>query len=395
MKQENQIWPENLLRWFGQVKRDLPWRKTKNPYSIWVSEVMLQQTQVKTVIPYYHAFLERFPTLQCLGRAELEEVFEMWRGLGYYSRARHLWEGARFVLDQWEGKVPEGYKHLLEIPGVGEYTAAAIASIAFNQRVPVIDGNVKRVLARFLAWEESTQKVKSRRTFLALLEEWQPADQPGDFNQALMELGATVCTPKVPKCGECPLLGGCSAHELGQVLAFPVKQGQQNITDALRLTLIIRKGDKILITKRPTSGLLANLWEFPGEEVFLSDYLNRNIGIPFVAESRSGYGYPEENLGVDTQRASEFFRLEYWFDLYQRIIHDREFDSEIRVQFEQDLSVRGPVRHTFSHRRWDMYFIVLEWPGKATGEYRWVKLEELNKIALPVAFQKLLAFQNV
>lgn len=387
-------WPENLLRWFWQVKRDLPWRKTKDPYAIWVSEVMLQQTQVKTVIPYYHAFLERFPTLQSLAQAELDGVLEMWRGLGYYSRARHLWEGARFIMEKWEGKVPESYKNLIEIPGVGEYTAGAIASIAFNERVPVIDGNVKRVLARFLAWEEPAQKAKSRRTFLELLEEWQPADNPGDFNQALMELGATVCIPKTPKCDECPLEGGCSAHELGQELAFPVKQGQQSMSDALRLTLVIRKGNKILIKKRPASGLLANLWEFPGEEILLST--NKGTWVTAAVESVSRYAF-RNNKTTDQGDLSQgflspgFLSPEVWFDLYRRVVPNRSFDEEVWDELEQNLVVNGPIGHTFSHRRWKIYWIVLEWPGELTDDdMRWVGKEELDKMALPVAFQKLL-----
>lgn len=379
------VWPKYLLQWFWQVKRDLPWRKTNNPYAIWVSEIMLQQTQVKTVIPYYQTFLERFPTVQSLAQAELEEVLEMWRGLGYYSRAQHLWEGARFVLEDWEGKLPASYDSLLKIPGVGEYTAGAIASIAFQERVPAIDGNVNRVLARLLAWEEPPGKVKSRRAFREVLGKCQPDDHPGDFNQALMELGATLCTPKFVNCAECPLTEECAAHKLGQELAFPVKQGQHRVTEALRLTLLIKKEDNFLIKKRPAQGLLANLWEFPGEEIFLQNVesLKEKIWSEAVAESKEGLSRVVLNREV-------------WYELYRRVVPDRSQDQEVWRKLEQSLEVMGPIGHVFSHRRWEMYWIVLECSGELMAkdrrnqDMRWVSREELERIALPVAFQKLL-----
>lgn len=389
------VWPEYLLQWFWQVKRDLPWRKMKNPYAIWVSEIMLQQTQVKTVIPYYFAFLERFPTVQSLAQAELEDVLEMWRGLGYYSRARHLWEGARFVLKNGEGKFPENYEGLLKIPGVGEYTAGAIASIAFQERVPAIDGNVNRVLARLLAWEEPTGKVKSRRAFREVLEDCQPSYYPGDFNQALMELGATLCAPKIVKCEECPLNKACAAHDLGQELAFPVKQGQPRVTDALRLTLVLRKGDLFLIKKRPALGLLANLWEFPGEEIFQQDIeaLQERTWPLAVAESSE----KADSIVSDAKA---------WYELYQRVVGDRSQDQEVWSKLGKNLEVKGPIFHNFSHRRWEMYWISLECsdqfedkdkdPGEMQRdeEMRWVSREGLETIALPVAFQKVLKDVN-
>lgn len=374
---------EYLLRWFWQVKRDLPWRRTKNPYAIWVSEVMLQQTQVKTVIPYYLAFLERFPTVQSLAQAELEEVLERWRGLGYYSRARHLWEGARFILENGDGKFPERYEGLLKIPGVGEYTAGAIASIAFGERVPAIDGNVNRVLARMLAWEEPTGNVKSRRVFRELLENCQPSDYPGDFNQALMELGATLCAPKIVKCIECPLNKVCVAHDLGHELAFPVKKGQQRVTKVLRLTLVLRKGDQFLIKKRPAQGLLANLWEFPGEEIFQKD-------IEALKEQEQTWPAAVAEFSEGTNTI--VLDAKVWYELYRRVIRDRLQDREVWRQLEQDLEVKGPINHVFSHRRWEMYWIDLECSKEmeAQGDMRWVSREELEKMAFPVAFQKVL-----
>ena len=213
-----------LLAWYTAEKRDLPWRKTGDPYAIWVSEVMLQQTQVKTVIPYYERFLQRFPGVEQLGTASLEDVLTVWRGLGYYSRARRMWEGAHNLLEQWEGKMPRDYESLLSVPGIGKYTAGAIASIAFGQRVAAIDGNVLRVVSRILAWSEPVETARSYRHFNDHLMVWQPALQPGDFNQALMELGAMICTPTKPDCGSCPLAQVCEGYLQGDVHLYPVKK---------------------------------------------------------------------------------------------------------------------------------------------------------------------------
>lgn len=395
MKQARPVWPEHLLQWFQQVKRNLPWRNTKDPYAIWVSEVMLQQTQVKTVIPYYDKFLERFSTVQSLAEAELDEVLEMWRGLGYYSRARHLWEGARFVVEHCEGQIPENYEHLLRIPGVGEYTAGAIASIAYNECVPAIDGNVNRVLARLIAWEEPTAKVKSRRVFQEVLKEAQPSEAPGDFNQALMELGATLCSPKITQCGECPLERECDAHRLGQELIFPVKQEQGRAAEAFRFTLMIKKGDRLLVDKRPSSGLLANLWEFPGEEILKQDLrisADNSLSLT-AAESGELYGHmdqkPEERK--KEKNSGQILNPEYWYNLYLRVVPERSQDEKIRSILEKGLDVKGPIYHTFSHRRWEMFWIIVEWPSELSQDgMHWVNQAELNKMALPVAFQKLL-----
>lgn len=394
MEQFRPVWPQHLLQWFWQVKRDLPWRHTKDPYAIWVSEVMLQQTQVKTVIPYYQKFLMRFPTVRSLAEAELEEVLEMWRGLGYYSRARHLWEGARFVLEHCEGEVPENYEKLLKIPGVGEYTAGAVASIAYQERVPAIDGNVNRVLARLIAWEEPTSKVKSRRVFRGLLKETQSCEYPGDFNQALMELGATLCAPKNARCEECPLAMECDAHRLGQELAFPVKQGQPRVLDAFRFSLMIRKGDRLLIRKRPSSGLLANLWEFPGEEILkqdirtFEDHSNSSSNL-IAAESRGIYG--NEEIASSEVLKGCYFNADYWYDLFTRVVSSRSLDETIKNILAKGFEVKGPIYHTFSHRRWEMYWVVVEWPLEIRNdEMHWVTQQELDKMALPVAFQKLL-----
>lgn len=402
MKQSNErevsieIWPQRLLEWYWEVKRDLPWRRTSNPYHIWVSEVMLQQTQVKTVIPYYYNFLERFPDLATLAQASLEEVLELWRGLGYYSRARRLWEGARFVLEKGKGRVPGDYLSLLEIPGVGEYTAGAVASIAFGECVPAVDGNVNRVVARFLAWEEAVETVRTRRHFVAHLKGWQPVEQAGDFNQAMMELGATVCTPKSPKCLDCPLSKGCQGFALGTPLSFPVKRSKEKITEAIRPTLVLIRNGEVLLKKRPSEGLLADLWEFPGEELLTETQKVRgkssaHLGDALVAaEEVSPYGNPKEELSEKTKNGFP------WFTLYQNQVTDRSYDSVVEERLRQEVQVMGPLVHAFSHRRWKVFWVVLDLTGvesigETSGEFRWVEEKEMDKVALPVAFQKVWA----
>lgn len=406
------IWPQRLLEWYWEVKRDLPWRRTSNPYHIWVSEVMLQQTQVKTVIPYYHNFLERFPDLTSLAQASLEEVLELWRGLGYYSRARRLWEGARFVLEKYEGRVPREYLSLLEIPGVGEYTAGAIASFAFGECVPAVDGNVMRVVARFLAWEEAVEKVKTSRHFLEHLKGWQPVKYAGDFNQAMIELGATVCTPKSPKCQDCPLQEGCRGLAMGTPLYFPVKRSKERITEAIRPTLVLIRKGEVLLKKRPSEGLLADLWEFPGEEILVDNQRIRGKSLAglepvlLAAEEVAFYG----NQGVDYwnqgEELSEIAKLSFpWFKLYQNQVSDRSYDAIVKERLKHEVEVRGPLVHTFSHRRWKVFWVVVDLSEvnamldmstkmdtvKNADEFRWFSEKELEKVALPVAFQKVWA----
>jgi len=362
-----------LIQWFNQVKRDLPWRKTKEPYAIWVSEVMLQQTQVITVIPYYLRFMEQFPDLFALAKAEQEEVLELWRGLGYYSRARRLWEGARYVVQMTEGRMPENYDALLTIKGVGEYTAAAIASIAYEERVPVMDGNVKRVLSRILRWEEDVEKARSKRFFLAYLKEVIPGDCPGDFNQGMMELGATVCTPKNPRCEQCPLQEDCESFALGDPQVYPVKKSKEKPTEVFRPTLILLHRGQVLLKKRPITGLLANLWEFPGEEMM----------VPSLEKFREG---------------------KEWYGLYKNQISDPTYDEIVKELLSRNPGMEGPLAHTFSHRRWQMVWVVLDLDNvmNKSSEVRegkdsrlkedgvcWMDVKELDRIALPVAFQKI------
>jgi len=357
---------------------------------------MLQQTQVKTVIPYYERFLQRFPSVELLARARLEDVLTVWSGLGYYSRARRMWEGAHCICDQFGGKMPEDFDALLLVPGIGDYTAGAIASIAYGQRVVAIDGNVKRVLSRLLAWSEAVETVRSYRHFSDHLKVWQPAHRTGDFNQALMELGATVCTPTKPDCENCPLTQVCVGHLQGDALLYPVKKPKAQRQDVTRLTFVLRKGDRVYLQKRPSQGLLADLWEFPGVEI-------------------SPENVSEEGLPVVTDHE--------WFEYFQKTVPERAFDERVREQIGQSLTLHGPVWYTFSHRRWKIIWAIIDLPDllyklepsepleiepagnsllrELGGEYRlgevhqqqdnrrWVQLQDLGGMPLPVAFKAI------
>ena len=247
-----------LLRWYDRNKRDLPWRRSRDPYEIWISETMLQQTQVKTVLPYYEKFLRAFPTVGALDRAPIEKVLRLWSGLGYYRRAENLKKAARQLTRDHGGKLPQEYAALRELAGIGEYTAGAILSIAFQQRYPAVDGNVRRVLARLIAVNENN--LQARATALV------PRSRPGDFNQALMELGATVCSPKEPHCGRCPLASECIAHAQS---SQNLKRAARNQIKFINITwplAIVRQRGKILLRRRADNGLMARLWELPGGE---------------------------------------------------------------------------------------------------------------------------------
>ncbi len=253
------IFDAPLKRWFSQLKRKLPWREATSPYRVWVSEVMLQQTQVNTVIPYFHRWMERFPSIKDLSNADVDTVLKAWEGLGYYARARHLHKGAQFVVHRFQAKLPEDQKKLLSIPGIGSYTAGAILSFAFKRRFVAVDSNVLRVIARFFALPfENTLLHKKVE---ALLWDILPKNQPYISMEALIELGALVCK-KVPLCVKCPLNAHCSAYKTKATHIFPFKKKRFETTVLHRLVAIIDYKESILL-KQQTSGLMKGLWELP------------------------------------------------------------------------------------------------------------------------------------
>ena len=255
-----------VVEHFRRVQRDLPWRKTSDAYSIWVSEIMLQQTRVATVVPYYERWLARFPTVKALADAPMDDVLAQWAGLGYYSRARNLHRGAREVVASYGGEVPATAAELRAIPGIGRYTAGAIAAMAFGRREPLVDGNVARVLARVYELEGDIKSSATTRELWALADTICPAEAPGDFNQGLMELGATICTPTQPRCLECPLHDVCGARTSGRQAELPVTRKRTRAADLplLDVTAVwVERRGRVILARRQARGLYGGLWELP------------------------------------------------------------------------------------------------------------------------------------
>jgi A/G-specific adenine glycosylase len=253
-----------LIKWYLQNKRDLPWRTTLNPYHIWLSEIMLQQTRVAQGTPYYRSFVTAFPTVFDLAAANEEQVLKLWQGLGYYSRARNLHKTAQYVANELSGKFPNNYNHLLKLKGVGEYTAAAIASFSYNEAVPVVDGNVFRVLSRYFDVETDIALASAKKEFTALAFELMPKDQPAIFNQAIMEFGALQCVPKSPNCGICVFNSSCAALQKKKVDQLPVKSKKLKVRNRFFNYLVVTDAnEKTIIQKRTAKGIWHNLYEFP------------------------------------------------------------------------------------------------------------------------------------
>jgi A/G-specific adenine glycosylase len=270
-----------LLRWYDRHARELPWRGESDPYRVWISEVMLQQTRVETVIPYYERWLVIFPTLFDLAQAKEQDVLKVWEGLGYYSRARNLLNAARIIQNERGGKFPQEMSELKKLPGIGSYIAGAIASIAFGQKMPALDGNGKRVLARLSSLREPVNLDKNARILEKKLMELLPDKRAGDFNQAIMDLGSRICLPRRPKCGECPLQSLCEAYAQGAQLEIPVRTSKRPIPHYQVVAAIIREQDRVLIDQRKSGDLLGGMWEFPGGKVekgeSLADAIVREI----------------------------------------------------------------------------------------------------------------------
>lgn len=342
MKEDKKDYAQPLIMWFHENKREMPWRKTKDPYKIWVSEIMLQQTQVATVIPYYLRFIERFPTVKDLALAHLEEVHRYWQGLGYYRRGENLWKGAKVIQEKWQGKFPLRPEEIKEIPGIGPYTLGAVCSIAYGLPLPAVDGNVMRVISRWYRISEDIGCAKYRRLFEAKVLEQMPEDS-GSFNQALMELGALICTPKNPKCQECPVKMLCEAHQYHIEEEFPVKLKKVKPIEEEYQVVLIDKEGKLGMIKRPAQGLLANLW-----------------GLPMLT----------------TQQWEE-----------------GGWESYPYIELEK-------ITHIFTHRKWKMFPKILKWSKEreekwnsqeeTLREIQYFTEEELRKLPIGTAFKKVL-----
>lgn len=362
-----------FLDWYEKMGRSyLPWRKDRTPYGTWVSEIMLQQTQVDTVIPYFENFMTKFPTLKALAQAPQEEVLKNWEGLGYYSRARNLQAGAKEVLTHFNGKIPETYEELLSLKGIGPYTAGAIASMAFQQPVAAIDGNTMRVFARLFEISEDISLLKTQKKFKIWVEEIISQTRPGDFNQALMDLGSSICTPKNPQCLLCPLKEFCQSQKDRRQGEFPVKTKKVKAKPVFYVALALENGQQeFYLQQRGSSGLLANFWHFPLVEVTKAEY-QELLALSKIPEQQLENLVAEEDFSKTQALLAEKFK-ETVPHFTQVILQKRNL---------------GEIQHVFSHLKWQVLLFYGRMPDKYAKDY--VNLAE-TKLPLPKAQHKLMA----
>lgn len=337
--------PDALLPWYKQNARELPWRQDTKPYHIWLSEIMLQQTRVEAVRSYYLRFLEQLPSIHALAEAPESQLFKLWEGLGYYNRARNLQKAARVIETQYGGQFPNQYEDIRALPGIGPYTAGAIASICFNRPYAAVDGNVLRIITRMTENDAPIDSMQTKNEIAAQLEKIYPKNDCGQFTQALMELGATVCTPKSPKCAECPANNFCCAYAGGTMLQYPVKQPKKDKRLEEHTVFLLQCGDSYALTKRTESGLLCGLWQLPN----VLGKLDVNQAL-----------HTAESFGVQPA------------ELYKQM-H--------RV-------------HIFTHIKWQMtcYHILCT---KKASDFIWATAQEIqNNYALPTAFRMFFEAHN-
>lgn len=337
--------PNTLLPWYKQNARALPWRQDTQPYHVWISEIMLQQTRVEAVCAYYLRFLEQLPDIHALAEAPESQLLKLWEGLGYYNRARNLQKAARVIVTQYNGHFPNQYGDIRALPGIGPYTAGAIASICFNQPYAAVDGNVLRIITRMTENGAPIDCMQTKTEIAAQLERVYPKNGCGQFTQALMELGATVCTPKSPKCTVCPAKGFCRAYAHGTVLLYPIKQPKKDKRIEERTVFLLQYEDKYALTKRTENGLLSGLWQLPN--------------VPCKMDVHQAF-HTAETFGVQPK------------EIYQQLHRD----------------------HIFTHIKWQMtcYHILC---AKAPSDFTWATAQEIQSTyALPTAFRMFFEFNQ-
>ena len=340
-----------LAGWFERVRRPMPWRETRDPYRIWISEIMLQQTRVDQAWPYYERFTAAFPTVDALAAADLDDVLRRWEGLGYYSRARNLHRAARLVVDEFDGNVPDTESEIRRLPGVGPYTAAAVLSIAYGRPLAVLDGNVMRVLTRVFAISDAITSSRTRRRLQALANDLLDPAEPARFNEAMMELGATVCTPSNPACPSCPLQQTCAAHAAGEPERYPISKKKKPVPHYdIAVGLIFDDDGRLLIAKRPEDAMLGGLWEFPGGKVEAGE------AIPDACRRELA-----EELGVEVEVGVPLARVDHAYSHFKITLH--AFDCRI---------VSGEPEH------------------HAAQPLRWVAVEDLGDFAFPRANRRII-----
>jgi len=334
---------DRLLQWYDSTARDLLWRRSKDPYRVWVSEVMLQQTRVEAVKPYYERWINRYPDAQALAASTEDEVMQHWQGLGYYARARNLLRGVREVCSSYGGQVPDNKTDIRSIAGIGEYTAGAILSISYGQPEPAVDGNVLRVFSRLYCIEEEISRTSVKRKITELVQQTIPADRPGDFNQALMELGATACSPRNPRCGDCPVAEFCCAVGQQRQNELPVKKQKMPVKTIRLAAVAVRKDGKYLLFQRPNTGLLAGMWEFPTVEIESETRIEARVN-----------EYLQKSVGATVTLREKLFELTHLFS--HRKWEISFFCGTILLKEEKEPSYK-PDKHI----RWG-WFASSEWP---------------------------------
>lgn len=404
MQESKVFFSTELLIWYEGAKRDLPWRRHRDPYYIWVSEIMLQQTRVDTVIPYFQRFIERFPTVTALSEAPEEDVLKCWEGLGYYSRARNLQAAAQQVVQRHDGIVPDNKAEVSALKGVGPYTTGAILSIAYNRPEPAVDGNVMRVLSRYFMIEEDIMKTGTRTLMEELAAELIPQGRASDFNQALMELGALICTPKSPQCLICPVMARCTGRLEGAEERLPVKTKAKPPRPEYRLTAVVEGGGdlagRVLVRRRPDTGLLARMWELPH--------------IPAAAVAGEGAGLPDgpamdrlaaelAGAGVIARPQGAMMNAEHTFSHIHWNLRVFRFAAEVPGTERRGVpdaarlnsaSVGGFAQIAAVAESTAEYETAGEVGGTgstgSTTEYRWITRQDMDKLAFPNVFLKIL-----
>lgn len=352
IKEGDKSFKTSLLSWFTENRRDLPWRRSYEAYQIWISEIMLQQTQMERGVEYFNRWLTRFPDVSSLAAAPEQEVLKAWEGLGYYSRARNILKTAGVLLAEHGGRIPDDYRSLLDLPGIGPYTAAAIMSIAFNRPYPLIDANVERVFARLEDIDRPVREKAVRDQLEKRLNHLLAETEPREFNQALMEMGALLCRPRTPLCRECPIQKHCRALQAGTVTMRPVLPPKKNTTAIVMSCIIIRHGDKYLIQQRHNDDVWGGLWEFPGGRL-------KDGESPARAARRELY----EETEIKAGRLQSFATVTHSYSRYRVTLHSFFWETGRKIV---------PRLH-------------------AARKHRWVTLEELDRFAFPSGHRQLIA----
>jgi A/G-specific adenine glycosylase len=350
LKKQLKRFREALLLWYDKSHRKLPWRETKNLFFIWISEVMLQQTQVKKALDYYENFIHKFPTIQSLAQADLQDVLKAWEGMGYYARARNLHKASKLVTSEMNGIIPDNYSDFRRLPGAGDYITAAVLSLAFDKPYAVVDGNVKRVIARLLRIEEPVNSSSSSKIFQEMADLMLDRNQPGTFNQAMMELGAIICRPKNPGCSVCPVSSFCHAYASNDQAKFPVTIRSRETPEFHISVAIIFKNERILIARRKPDGLLGGLWEFPGGR----RHEEEPADIACIRNIKEKLNLNIDNLEFFTHVGHAYSHFKIQVDVFRcRVSSGR-------------IALNGPV------------------------DYRWIRLDEIDEFPFHAAHHKFI-----